>query len=185
MKKRVYIIHGWGGSPKSNWIPWLKSELEKKGFEVITPAMPNSDKPTIEEWVGYLKDIIKSPNRNTILVGHSIGCQAIMRYVESLSDKVKIGGMVLVAGFFTLKAFSARDEEAIADPWNETPMDTDKIKSKTAKITTIFSTNDPFVYVTDSKIFEEKLGAKIMIEKELGHFDESKYEVILSEVLKI
>ena len=35
--KRVVIVHGWGGSPEDNWIPWLRKEMEKGGFEVIVP----------------------------------------------------------------------------------------------------------------------------------------------------
>ena len=30
MKKRVFIIHGWGGKPDEHWLPWLEEELAKK-----------------------------------------------------------------------------------------------------------------------------------------------------------
>jgi predicted alpha/beta hydrolase family esterase len=33
--KRVIIIHGWEASPESNWFPWLKNELEKKGIRFL------------------------------------------------------------------------------------------------------------------------------------------------------
>ena len=33
MKKRVFIVHGWDGYPEEVWFPWLKKELEAKGFE--------------------------------------------------------------------------------------------------------------------------------------------------------
>jgi len=32
MVKRIFIIHGWGGSPDEPLLRWLKSELEKNGF---------------------------------------------------------------------------------------------------------------------------------------------------------
>jgi len=35
MSKRVFLIHGWEGSPEEGWRPWLKKELEKRGFKVI------------------------------------------------------------------------------------------------------------------------------------------------------
>ena len=34
MNKRVFIAHGWDGYPEEGWFPWLKKELETKGFEV-------------------------------------------------------------------------------------------------------------------------------------------------------
>lgn len=32
--KRIFIIHGWDGSPQNRWFPWLEKELKKKGFTV-------------------------------------------------------------------------------------------------------------------------------------------------------
>ena len=42
--KRVFIIHGWGGNPETEWIPWTKKQLEKKGFQVEVPEMLTSQK---------------------------------------------------------------------------------------------------------------------------------------------
>lgn len=35
-----FIIHGSFGSPFVNWIPWLRTELEKDNLEVYTPDFP-------------------------------------------------------------------------------------------------------------------------------------------------
>ena len=32
------MVHGWDGNPNNHWFPWLKKELEKRGFEVHVPA---------------------------------------------------------------------------------------------------------------------------------------------------
>lgn len=50
MNKRVFLIHGWGGSPTTDFLPWAKEELGKLGYEVITPDMPDTDYPKIETW---------------------------------------------------------------------------------------------------------------------------------------
>ncbi len=52
--KKIYLIHGWGGSDSSEgWFGWLKEKAKEKEFEVISFNMPNTDKPVIEEWVGF------------------------------------------------------------------------------------------------------------------------------------
>src|SRR3989338_3050206 len=80
--KRIFIIHGWDFNPKMNWYPWLKKKLEKEGFKVIVPEMPNTSKPKINEWVSHLKKVIGKLDENTYFVGHSMGNQTIMRYLE-------------------------------------------------------------------------------------------------------
>ncbi len=45
--KRVFIVHGWDGYPTEGWFPWLKAELEKRGFTVAVPAMPHPERPTV------------------------------------------------------------------------------------------------------------------------------------------
>jgi len=35
MVKVCYVIHGWDFNPKMNWYPWIKRELEGKGFKVV------------------------------------------------------------------------------------------------------------------------------------------------------
>ncbi len=171
MRKRVFIIHGWGGSPQNCWFPWLKNELEKKGFAVQVLSMPHSENPTITGWVNYLVNAVGEPDKNTFFVGHSIGCQTILRYIEQLQKP--IGGVVCVAGFFKLLHLATNEEKEIAKPWLETRMDFKKIKELVNKIVAIFSDDDPLVPISDAKIFESKLGAKIIIEHGKEHFSEN------------
>lgn len=180
--KKVYLIHMWAGNPESVWYPWLKKELETKGFEVVVPAMPNTEEPKIEEWVGHLKEIVKEVDEETYFIGHSIGCQAIMRFLETLDD-VKVGGVIFVAGFFNLHDLETQEEKDIAKPWLEKPIDTDKIKKMSKKITCIFSDDDPDVPLSDAELFKERLGAEIIIEHEKGHFDEDSGVMELGVVL--
>ena len=171
--KTVYIIHGWGGSPNEPIHKWLKSQLEEKGFEVVVPEMPHPNNPTIEDWVNKLKEVIESPDENTILVGHSIGCQTILRYLEQLHPATRVGKVILLAPWFTLSDSETEEEKIIANPWIETPVkETDVIKH-TSKIIAIFSDNDLVVPMEENKkIFEDKFNAEIIVEGGKGHFTE-------------
>lgn len=187
--KKVYIIHGWEGYPENNWFPWLKKELEKRKFKVIIPSMPNTEEPKIEEWVSFLKKQVNQPDKNTYFIGHSIGCQTIMRYLETLRGDVKIGGIIFVAGWFNLINLETKEAELIAKPWLETLINFNKILSHNKKFVVIFSDNDKFVPLTDAKLFKNRLGAKIIIEKNKGHFDDEnlvkELPVVLKELLKL
>lgn len=168
--KKVFIIHGWDGYPDEGWFPWLKKELEKKGFQVIVPSMPDSSNPKIDSWVPYLTDIVGQVNENTFFVGHSVGCQTILRFLEKLPPDEKIGGAVFVAGWFTLMNLETDEEKEIAKPWLETPIDLEKVKLHTKEFIAIFSDDDPVVPTTNKELFEQRLGAKTIIEHSKGHF---------------
>jgi hypothetical protein len=166
--KKAYIVHGWGGNPEEGWFPWLKNKLEDKGFAVQVFSMPDTDNPRIESWVPYLLENIKNPDGETYLIGHSVGCQAILRYLEKLPKGVKIVKTILVAPWLELTNLEP-DDISIARPWLETPIDEKKVLEHIEKIITIFSDDDPYVPAANQKIFAEKFKAEIIIEHAKGH----------------
>lgn len=187
--KKVYLIHGWGGNSKKDWFPWIRKELDSRGFEVIAPDMPNTQKPRIKEWVGELKKIVK-PDEDTYFIGHSIGCQAIMRYLEQLQENINVGGAVFVAGWFNLDNLEGEDEKDIAKPWIETSINLEKVKNKAKKFVAFISDNEPYGFVKEnSKIFKEKLNAEVIIGKNKRHFtaEDGITEVpgVLAKILEI
>lgn len=189
--KRAFIIHGWGGYPEEGWFPWLKKELESKDYSVSIPAMPKPETPEINSWVSTLKEAVGEVDKNTFFVGHSIGCQTIIRFLEEQPEDASIGGAVFVAGWTHLTSEATSDEEskATAKPWIEYPINWKEVRSRTNNFVAIFSTDDPMVPITEKEIFEEKLGAKIIIESNRGHFsgDDGVNElpIILDELNRI
>lgn len=182
---QVFIVHRWKGTPQSDWYPWLKSELENNGYKVTIPEMPNSNAPKIDAWVGKLKEQI-TPNEKTILVGHSIGCQAILRYLEQLDKDIKIKGAIFVAPWLSLKEniFLNEKFKKVGMPWLEKKIDFEKVKTHTENFVTIFSSNDPFVAVSQCDVFQKKLDSKNIILKNKGHFTQYDNVAILFEVFE-
>jgi hypothetical protein len=139
----------------------------------IGSEMTDAAEPKIDKWVPFLSKLIGEPDENSYLIGHSIGCQTVLRYLETLEDK-KIGGAVLVAGWLMrLTGDLSKEEIAIARPWIETPIDYQKVKRSCPSIVAIFSDNDPYVYIDNKKLFEERLGATTVVEHQKGHFSGS------------
>ncbi len=178
MPKRVYIIHGWGGSPEGNWFPWLKKELEKIDIKVEVLPMPHSDNPILSEWLDTLKNAIDKPDENVYLIGHSLGPITIVRYLETLGKGEKIGGAVFIAGF----PESVGIEET--KTFFETPVDYEKVKSSADKFVAINSDNDPYVPIKMGELLRDKLGAELIIMKNAGHINKASGYAELSIVFE-
>jgi len=170
--KKVFLIHGWGGDSEGGWFNWLKKELPKKGFEVEAFDMPDTDNPKIENWVGYLEKKINVDeiDEQTYFVGHSIGCQTIMRYLEKLHKHKRVGGCVFVAGWFDLINLEPEEME-IAHPWINQHINFERVLDHTNRFLALFSTNDPYVHENEREKFENNLGAKVIIKKKMEHFN--------------
>lgn len=199
-KKRVFVIHGWGGDPYGSWKPWLKKELEARGsanaehlrrqraepsgFEVIMPQMPDTENPKMDAWVGTLAKLVGKPDGKTILVGHSLGTVCILRYLEGLGAKEKVGGVILVAGLSRdlgipeLKSFFPQES-----------YDWKKIRLRCSKFISINSDNDYYIPLSHGEEFREKLGAELIVMKEHGHFSSgegfTELPILLQSVLKV
>ncbi len=191
MVNRVFMIHGWGGTPESDWFIWVKKELEKKGFEVIAPLMPDTKYPKIKSWINFLRQEVGKVDENTYFIGHSIGCQAIMRYIENLNPNERVGGVIFVAGWFNLtdETWDEDYTKEIAMPWIETLINFNKIKKHTSKFIDIYSDNYPYVPLTDSKIFKDKFNAKLVVLKNKGHIagedGVKEFPILLNEFLNL
>ena len=177
MTKRVIIVHGWGGSPETDFLPWAKEELQKKGYDVTTPVMPETDYPKMEKWVPHLAQVIGEPRETDILIGHSMGCQAILRFLAGLDEGRKVGKVILVAGFGPFLKGLTSKEQIVTQPWIDTLLDLDRVKDQANSFVAIFSDNDPFVPLEENKkIFVEKLGAQVLVEHNKGHFNDMPQE---------
>lgn len=149
--KQVIIVHCWGGNPNHCWYPQTKRELKTHGFEVLVPAMPETENPKLNRWLPKLREIAGAPNEDLYLVGHSLGCATIMRYLESLKLGERIAGAVFVAGFTD-------------------NIDLATIKTKANQFVAINSDDDPYVPLKYGYILEKELGAKLIIKHKMGHF---------------
>ncbi len=183
--KKVYMIHGWGGSSGGDWFPWLKKELEKRKIHVYAFDMPDTEHPRIDEWVKELEYRIDEIDEETYFIGHSIGCQTILRFLEKLHKNKKIGGCLFVAPWFNLtdEVWDENYTKEIAYPWLSTGIHFDRITEHCTKFWAIFSDDDPYVPISDKEIFKEKLNARIIVAHGREHFIQKVEPSILKETL--
>lgn len=161
----------------------MRRELERRGFRVFVPAMPNTMHPKMDSWVNHLAKTVGKPDKDCYFVGHSLGAITILRYLETLKPGQRVGGAILIAGF---------DDNLGYEELNSffaSPVEWDKIKSRSKKFVAIHSDDDPYVPLKHSITFKEKLGAESIVMHNMKHFsgDEGFTElpIALDVLLKI
>lgn len=164
---KVFIIHGFKGTPNGGWRPWLMAELDKHDVFACSLAMPDPELPICKDWVDEIsKTVLANKNDNLFLIGHSLGVPAILRYLENDNAK-NIAGSVLVSGP------SEKNKNAKIDSFLEKSFDFPKIKTKCTRFKIIHGDNDPNVPLEDAKFLANELNAELAIVPNGGHLNGS------------
>ncbi|MFA7252455.1 MAG: alpha/beta hydrolase [Candidatus Paceibacterota bacterium] len=170
--KKALIIHGWDGNPDEPLHQYLRGELEAVGYKVEIPNMPNPAAPIIKDWVNKMASVFDE--KTDLIIGHSIGCQAVLRFIETLDSSISIPKVILIAPWMKLDMNTIEEEGEevieIARPWMETPINFEKIKKTVKSVIAIFSDNDSYVPLDQEEYFKTKLDAMTFIEHNQGHF---------------
>lgn len=162
--KKVFIIHGFKGSPNGGWRPWLMAELEKRDIYASALSMPSTEEPIYAEWVDEIsRHVLRNKNDEIYLVGHSLGVPAILRYLESAPAGFTIAGTVLVSGP------SEKTKTRAIDKFFDKPFAYKSIKSKAKKFVIIHGDNDPSVPLSNAETLSKELGGELIIVKNGGH----------------
>ncbi len=164
----VFIFHGIGGHPGENWFPWLKEQLELRGYRVIVPSFPNADRPDLSEWLRHFSKYKKEVCSDTIFVGHSLGGSLAMHILERLSTP--IAKTLLVASV-------SGETGSTVDPYilsfTITDYDWENIRKHGGKISIIHSNNDPYILLEQAKDLARELQTTVSIIYGGGHLNEA------------
>ena len=183
----IYLVPRWAGNIHSDWYDWLVEQVfATYQIEIKHLEMPNWQEPQVEESLEYLSKTIQHLDEHTYFIGHSVGCQSILRYLSShleLNNDLKIGGILLVAAWFEV------DKPWISlVPW----MNHDKTNfSLIAKAVNykkvILSNNDPFTsdFAKNKAEWENKIQANVGVFAEKLHFNTPTDSAVLAEVEKM
>ena len=162
VKPIVIIVHGNGGATgNDHWFPSVKHALEKVGLKVISETMPDNILAREKYWLPFLKDKLHA-DENTILVGHSSGAVAAMRFAESN----KIYGSVLVGTCYT----DLGDEDEKKSGYYNRPWQWDKIKANQNWIIQFHANDDPYIPIEEARHVHKKLNTEYIEATDEGHY---------------
>lgn len=167
--KRVIIFHGTDCTPELFWYPYVKSELENKGYVVEVPSYPDLNHESI---VTFLPKVLADHDLDseTILIGHSAGCPLILSLIQSLKTPIKQA--ILVAGYSRIKGKEKSPDSVLQDKY-----DWGKIASNVEDFLVLNSDNDPWgCDDREGKYILDQLGkGKLIVMKGQGHMGSSTY----------
>lgn len=178
MKKNtpeVLILHGWYSKIESGWYPWLKTELDKKGYKVFLKQLPTmcSGLPDLKKILAFIfeKTCI---TKNTIVVGHSLGALLALRLAEYFPYKK----MLLVAGW----DFNDLTKEHRLF-WNK-PINHKIIRNNVKNIYIFHSDSDPYITAFQAGEMSKRLDGQFFLIKRAGHFGEKDKITKIPQLLK-
>lgn len=173
---KVILIHGNGNStPHDNWLPYVKKELEKKGITVIARQFPDVPLARKKYWLPFLQHELKA-DENTIIIGHSSGAVAAMRFAE----KNKLLGSVLVGTMHTDLGIESEKLSGYYDhPW-----DWQAIKNNQQWIIQFASSDDPWIPIEEPRYINQQLHSDYYEFTDQGHFGGDYYKAEFPELVK-
>src|SRR5690349_2574329 len=111
--KNAIILHGTSETAESFWLPYVKKELEMKGYTVSIPALPDADFPNLTKWLPVALKETFTPQ--TVLIGHSAGGPLQLSVLENIDVKIKQA--ILVSGYARPKGEKKEPEAILQDSY--------------------------------------------------------------------
>jgi len=153
------------GFEPEHWQKWLYDQLNERSIDVDLPILPEFDNPVQEDWLKELEKF-KPFDDDTILVGHSLGCAAILRLLERLDGNQKVGKVILVSGWIgkTPKYPELND-------FYQTDFNWKRIKERALKIIAVVSDNDTYHPFENTEKLAKLLGASLILKPNKEHIN--------------
>lgn len=172
--KTALILHGTDATPRSNWFPWLKTELEKQDYLVWVADLPGTHRPHMKRYVEMLLstkfNLGGRPkgwqyDENTLIVGHSSGAVAALGLLQALPKDRSVGLCMLIASFQNDLGWDA------LSGLFEQSFDFNVIRTKAQKFIFIHSDNDPYCPLEHAQYLSRQVEGELIVLPGQGHFN--------------
>lgn len=172
-EKKAVIIPGNGSGDVffSNWYGWLHKKLNNlENFSCDLKNMPDPVQAKESIWIPFMKEKL-GVDENTLIIGHSSGACAAIRYAE----RYNVNGIILVSAYTS----DLGDSLEKASGYFDRPWEWDKVKSNTSWICQFASSDDPFLPWSEQKEVSASLQADLKEFSDKGHFMSSSFPELL------
>lgn len=176
----IVIIPRWAGTPGSDWYPAVQAALAGQA-RVRIGEMPNPAIPHVERWPQAVADLVERP-ADTVLVGHSVGCQAVLRYLATREPGQSVRATLCVAGWWSVD----RPWDTIL-PWMRIDYPLDRTRAAAGTLSLLISDNDPFTadFQANAELWRERLGAEVHVYAGGKHFNAAQEPAVERELRRL
>ncbi|MBB5287644.1 hypothetical protein HNQ92_005811 [Rhabdobacter roseus] len=183
MKPNIYVVPRWSGTIHSDWYDWLAEQVEARWQVPLRRLeMPHWQTPRVEEALAFLSEQVPGLDEGTFFIGHSVGCQSILRFLHQKltpeSTSPNVGGLLFVAGWLEV------DEPwDTVEPWlDRGTLDLRSVRERVLHKRVLISDNDPFTsdFARNKYLWETRLGADVTLYSGQRHFNQKTAPEVLS-----
>jgi len=172
-------LHCKGGSTHGDFIPWLKKELESRGFEVQAPNLPHTDEPDDVEQTEFVKKHCTF-DEQTVVIGHSFGGIVALRLLE---QGIKVNRAVLVSAPFSGNFKDKKGRPTVIAALKK-GFDVETIKKNSLGFSFLYDLNDYVVPISDGEEYAKHIGfGMFKVKAQKPHFHNPEEPEILSVAL--
>lgn len=170
----LVVVPRWSGDRDDDWYPWLTTEQSPHRAVRVVDLAPHPDRPQVDATVAAVADVATDvvPER-TLLVGHSVGCQALLRYLATRTGDGVFAGLLCVAGWWTVDEPWDDIRPWLDEVWTAHPEWLDAVRQRVGDVTVLLSDNDPFTsdWATNRSLWRQRLDATVEVVAGAHHFN--------------
>ena len=165
MQNRLFIVHGYQANPQKHWFEWLTQQFPHLPHHIV--SMPDSQSPKLHKWLDTLQDAIGTVDEHTYIIGHSLGCTTVLQFLAKQAPFVKVGGVLLVAGFV-----QRLDNLPQLDAFNQQQLPWPQLQSMVTHKQVLLSQDDEVVSPSATEHLSQLWQAPLLKLSGYGHFTE-------------
>ncbi|XP_055074439.2 serine hydrolase RBBP9 [Misgurnus anguillicaudatus] len=177
--KRAVILpgNGAGNVEHCNWYGWVKKRInEISDMSCVLRNMPDPVTARESIWLPFMEKELKCDDE-TVIIGHSSGAAAAMRYAETH----KVFALILVGAYTS----DLGDENERESGYFNRPWEWEKIRSNVKYILQFGSTDDPFLPWDEQQEVANGLKADLHKYVDRGHFQNTTFPELINAVKKL
>ena len=159
--------------------------MEKKDCKVFVPQFPDPrENHHLEDWLKVLKRYEKHIDKQSILVGHSLGGLFLLRVLEKLEHPVAAAFFVAAPVGVKPILYYGSDEK-----FSGFKFDWEKIRNGAEYFKVYHSDNDPYVSLRNGEELAKQLGIDLTFIPNAGHLNAesgyTKFDLLLADINRI
>ncbi len=174
---RAILVHGYKSSPDKNFWPWLRRELIDRRFEVVAPVLPDPENPDRDVWTKTLLESVGQLSDQDIVIGHSLGGAAALRFLEAAEARTTPHACVLISTPWMIKDERFRG-------FFLTELDHDVLMWRASKFVIVHAKDDKVIPFDHAERYAKVFHAKLVAPETGGHFDGPEYPILLDTILQ-